>query len=286
MKKINLLAIALLATITFACKEDDTVNATPGTFQVFFDNKVGSSDISLKEAGNSTFDFKTASGESFNISKLGYYISKIILEGPNGEKFEDEISVSASEVKGYYQLLESDSKTQSIKLTNVPSGSYNKITFTLGVDESGMKEGAIGGILDPAKGAWFWNWNAGYIGFLVEGNAENSGQEYVDWGGGFETQEGTFAFHVGGWKDVQGSDKFVNNIKTITLDFGTTVNVSEQLSPLAHIVVDVMKVMDKTSVDFSKTFSVHSPKLGKSFADVIPSIFTVHHVHQSTKNHD
>ena len=282
----HLLAIAALATLSLSCSSDDEASLESGSFQIYFDNKIGSSEVTMREAGDVTYDYETASGEKFNVSLLGYYVSKIVLEGPDGERFEDEVVASVAESKGYYHILEGESSSANILLENVPAGKYNSITFTIGVEEDGVQEGAAGGVLDPAEGAWFWNWNAGYIGFAIEGNAENSGQEYVDWGNGFETQAGTFALHVGGWKDVEDNENFVNNVKTITLDFGTTVSVGEDLSPLAHLVVDAMKLLDGAEVDFSTTYAVHAPKLGAPFADELSEVFSVHHVHQSTNSHE
>ncbi len=280
------MSVLALTSIFMACQEDESLETKVGSFQIYFDSKVGSKDITLREPGSTEYDFTTTNGEKFNLTKFGYYVSKVTLQGPNGEIFEDELLASAAESKGYYHILENDASSQSIKLQNVPAGNYNKITFTIGIPESGVQQGAAGGVLDPAKGAWFWNWNAGYIGFAMEGNAENSGQEYVDWGGGAETKAKTFAFHVGGWKSIDDNDKFVNNVKTISLDMDTSVEVGENLSPLAHVVVDLLKVLDGVSVDFSSTYSIHAPKAGQPFANQLPSVFSVHHVHQSSHGHN
>lgn len=84
---------------------------------------------------------------------------------------------------------------------------------------------------------------------------------------------------------MDGNENFVNNVKTITLEFGTTVSVGEDLSPLAHVVVDVLKVLDGATIDFSTTYAVHAPKAGKVFAEQLSGIFNVHHIHQSTTGH-
>lgn len=286
MKISKVIALLALIGITMSCENNDDPKPDEfGTFQIYFDNKVGSSEVLLKNAGSTDYDYETTIGEKFNLSMLGYYVSKIKLEGPNGELFEDEVSVSASESKGYYQVLENNSSTHNITLQNVPAGTYNKVIFTIGVEEDGVQEGAAGGVLDPAKGAWFWNWNAGYIGFAFEGTAENSSQQYVNRGNGSETQEKTFAFHIGGWKNVSGNENFVNNVREVSLDFGTTVTVAEDLSPSAHVVADILKLLNEVEIDFSTTYSVHAPKAGKPFADVLNEIFIVHHVHQSTNGH-
>ena len=287
MKKLMLLAFAMPMLLTLlSCNEGGEVTPEEvGTFQIYFDNKVGPSDITLKEAGSTSYDFETTGGEKFNISSLGYYVSKISLSGPNGEIYQDEVLVNASDSKGYYHVIEGTSVSQNILLENVPAGTYDQATFSIGVAEEGVQEGALGGVLDPANGGWFWNWNAGYIAMIIEGNAQNSGQEYVDWGNGSETLAKTFSFHIGGWKNVPDNENFVNNVRAITVDFGTTVSVGEGLSPMAHVVVDILKMLEGASVDFSTTYSVHSPKGGKVFADQLDQVFSVHHVHQSTSGH-
>ncbi|MEM6830511.1 MAG: MbnP family protein [Bacteroidota bacterium] len=286
----NSWAVAHFIIFSFSCSDDDATQPTEtGTFQVFFDNKIVASEVTLREPGNvTTYDYETASGQKFNLSELGYYISEIKLEGRDGALYEDEMTANASEAKGYYLIREAVSGSGSIMLENVPAGKYDRITFTLGVKEEGITEGAVGGSLDPAGDAalWFWRWNSGYIFFKMEGTAENSGQEYIDFGGGFEALENTFGFHVGGWKEVEADDVFANNVKTITLDLQGAVNVSPELSPLAHVIVDPLKVLDGANVDFSTTFSIHSPVAGQPLAEELTDIFLVHHVHQSTQKHD
>ncbi|MEO1256279.1 MAG: MbnP family protein, partial [Bacteroidota bacterium] len=275
MNNKNIWAIALLAILVISCGEDDVDPNETGTFQLFFENMAGSSQITLKDEGNQTYDFETASGQKFNLSELGYFISEIKLEGPDGAFYEDEISVTANESRGYYHVQQGVSGSGSIDIVNVPAGKYDKVTFTLGVKEDGITEGAVGGVLDPAGDAarWFWRWNSGYIHFKMEGNAEDSGQL-----GNEFAEAGTFAFHIGGWKDVAPDDNFVNNTRTITLDLDGTVTVNGELSPLAHVIVDVMKVLDETNVNFESTFSVHSPVSGQPFANNLSEMFFVHHV--------
>ncbi|MCO6360523.1 MbnP family protein [Roseivirga pacifica] len=287
MKFLKFTAMLSLTIFLWSCDNDDSPSPEEtGSFQVYFDNKVGSNEVNLTASGDKNYQYETANGEKFNVSMLGYYVSKIVLEGPNGEYYADEMDASAADSKGYYHVMEGESATANIQIENVPAGTYDRVTFTIGVEEDGVQEGAAGGVLDPANGGWFWNWNAGYIGFAVEGTAENSQQEYVDWGNGASTEEKTFALHVGGWKDVADNENFVNNVRTVTLDFGTTVTVGDGLSPMAHVVTDVLKMFDATNIDFNTTYSVHAPKAGAPFANVLEQIFVVHHVHQSTSSHD
>lgn len=279
------MGLAALSMLIFSCGSDDEAPAIEGTFVVEFDNMVGSKQMSLSEAGSNDFPFTTGEGQPFNLTLFGYYVSKIKLEGPNGELYEDEMKVSANaaEVKGYYRVLESDAASQYITLRNVPTGKYDKITFTVGVGEDGVQEGAAGGILDPAAGAWFWNWNAGYIGMTMEGVSPDSPQEEVQ-GDGWVIYPHSFAVHIGGWKDIAPTEgetqKFYNNVKTITLAFDSPVTVSDQLEPEAHIIMDVLKLLDGAGLDFSSTYAVHSPAGGKVFADQLDKAFILDHIHQ------
>jgi hypothetical protein len=285
MKKISILGLLALSLFVWSCGGDDDTTNLPGTFVVEFDNMIGSKQMSLSEAGSDNYPFTTGEGQPFNLTLFGYYVSKIKLEGPNGELYEDEIKVSANaaDVKGYYQVLESDAASQFITLHNVPEGKYNKITFTVGIDEDGVQEGAAGGILDPAAGAWFWNWNAGYIGMAMEGTSPDSPQEEVQ-GDGWVIYAQSFAVHIGGWKDIAPAEgetqKFYNNVKTVTLEFDSPVTVSETLEPEAHIVMDLLKVLDGADIDFGSTYAVHSPAGGKVFADQLSKAFILDHIHQ------
>ena len=282
---IIIYSLGLISFFT-ACQDyEDVSAATNGSFSVEFDNYVGDQPMQLDPAGSTNYRYTTAGGQGFNVSTFRYYVSNIKLEGPDGASYEDEMNVSASadEVKGYYLVQEGEASSQIISLANVPAGKYDKVTFTLGIPEEGMNEGAGGGILDPAEGAWFWNWNAGYINLGMEGTAADSPQEKVE-GDGFVIEPNTFALHVGGWKEVDSSvpngDRFTNNIKTITLDFGTSVTVSADLKPQAHVVMNMLQILDGAQLDFAQTFAVHAPKLGQPLAEQIPQAFTIDHVHQ------
>ena len=191
------------------------------------------------------------------------------------------MKAAADESTGYYHVKQDVPTSKAITLNNVPAGTYNKMSFTLGVEEDGVSQGAAAGVLDPAKGAWFWNWNAGYVSFKLEGTAEDSPQE----GNGVSTVDNGYAFHLGGWKDVPadstgGNSVFVNNIKTLHFDFGTDLTISESLDPNAHIVLDVKQLLDNAAINFETQYSFHSPIKGKVLADELYSAFTLDHVHQ------
>lgn len=267
------IALLAMAVLFISCGEEteDPQTNLGSSVAIEFDNFVGTSQVNLESEGSTSYAYNTTGGQEFNLTRVQYYVSKIILTGENGEIFEDELQVSANadEIKGYYFIHESDNASKLIELTNVPEGTYTQITFNLGIDEEGVQEGAAGGILDPANGAPFWNWNAGYIGMTIEGQTS-----VID--------ESEFAIHIGGWKDIVPEDgttqKFYNNVKTITLNLDVNMQLSNTLEPEIHIVTDIQKILG--DVDFTATPQVHSPAVGRLFADNLESAFVVDHVHQ------
>ncbi|MCB0514555.1 MAG: MbnP family protein [Chitinophagales bacterium] len=277
----------LILTIPFfftACDKDDDNNDTTGNIEIEFDNIALENGIqkqlSLVTPGSTEYQYSNALGQTFNINLLRYYITNIKLEGPNGELYEDEVSVNASGTKGIYLVDESDLETGHITLTNVPSGNYNKITFTVGVEENGVQEGAAGGVLDPATCNMFWNWNSGYIAVKFEGqspvsNGGVSGVETLD-----VSSANGIAYHVGGWRDMEGT-AFVYNNKTLSFDFDTNAKVSGNEQPHVHMVFDVLSLFKGVNdIDFTGNHNVHKPLDGVPIAENIPAAFAFDHIHQ------
>lgn len=286
MKK--LLLISILASInlyfTSCSKDDNPTDETNGTVEVEFDNIALVDGIqrqlSMVTPGSSDYQYTNALNQKFNINLLRYYISNIVLEGPNGEYFEDKVSVTTTAVKGIYLVDESNHTSSLITLSDVPAGEYNKIKFTVGVDENGVTEGAAGGILDPATCNMFWNWNSGYIALKFEGQSPDSnggvsGTETLD-----ENSIHGIAYHIGGWRDIEGT-AFVYNNKALSLDFDTNAKVEYGEQPHVHIVMDVLTLFNgENDIDFTGNHNVHKPLDGVDMANNIPNAFTFDHIHQ------
>lgn len=291
MKQINFLkmsktlfSIFFIAVAMFmvSCDKEKPTD-DPGAIKIEFDNVAIVDGIqrqlSLVTPGSTDYNYTNEKEQDFNINLLRYYITNIKLEGPNGEVFEDPVKVDASGAKGVYLIDEAIPTSGGVVLTDVPAGQYNKISFTVGVEENGVKDGAAGGNLDPATCKMFWNWNSGYIALKFEG------QSSVSAGGttGFETLEGVdkgILYHIGGWKDVDGT-AFVYNNKKLTFDFDTNAKVEKGEQPTVHMVFDVLKLFTgENNIDFTGNNNVHKPVDGKPMADNIPGAFAFDHVHQ------
>lgn len=283
MKKLLFLFTMLLGVTFFsACdNDDDDAAKEPGTMDITFDNVaiVGGKQTQLTMAtpGGTDYSYTNEMGQKFNINLLRYYISAIELEGPNGERYTDQLDVKAAESKGYYLVDESNSKSQTVTLSGVPAGEYNKITFTVGVDSTGVVNGASGGVLDPAN-KMFWSWNSGYIAVKFEGQSDMS-----NGGASGETvtsdNKKGIVFHVGGWKNIAGS-AFVYNNKKITLTFDN-LQVEKSKTPEVHLIFDVLSMFKGTkNIDFTGNVNVHKPSDGADMANNIAKAFVFDHVHQ------
>lgn len=270
----TLLFLGFTVAFMISCQEDDSPQLEEvGEMIVKFENYVGSQPLQLDDEGSTDYSYTNANGQAFNITRFGYYISHVKLEGPSGEIFIDEMKVSANEaeLKGYYRVVQGDEDTYNVHLKNIPAGQYNRIIFTLGVEEDGVIEGAVGGILDRAAGAWFWNWNSGFINILLEGHSPASPRD-----------ANTIKLHVGGWKDIPAeggqSQRFFNNNVEISLPFDATVRVNQTLRPSPHIHMDLMKWI--ADVNLEMVNDVHSPAAGRALTPRLVEAFYVDHTHQ------
>ncbi|MBC6994536.1 hypothetical protein QWY85_06120 [Neolewinella lacunae] len=287
MKTFPIYAMLAMALFTFAaCEDDDNLQpATVGTFEVEFEHVMGPQDnqraFNLSAVGSTDFPYTNAANQPYNITLLRYYVSEVVLEGPNGERFEDPMSVSATDAQGYYLIDAANPGSLTFDLEDVPSGQYNKISFLLGVDSTGVLEGAAGGVLDPATSGMFWSWNSGYVALKVEGQSPvspggASGNTIVP------ANEDGIVFHLGGWKNIPNTPFRYNN-QRIVLDFDTNARVGEGLSPSVHLEMDVATLFDgpETSVDFANgNVNMHRPVDATPMAKNAAATFRYDHIHQ------
>ena len=126
-------------TFFFLGGDDDT---TTTGMEVEFDNIAIVNGIeqqlSLVTAEVPAMAIPNSLGQKFNINLLRYYISAIELETTDGKVYKDVLEVTATGSKGYYLIDEANPASQVVELDNIPAGKYSKITFTVGVDSTGV----------------------------------------------------------------------------------------------------------------------------------------------------
>ena len=257
MKQFPLFLFAFLTLSFSACDDDDTPEEGEalGTIEIEFENVIGPQDsqrsFSISEVGATEYPYQNGMNQAFNVTLLKYYVSEVVLTGPNGERFEEPLSVSATEANGYHLIDAADPNSLTFDLTDVPAGQYNKISFLLGVDSTGVLEGAAGGELDPATSGMFWSWNSGYVAVKVEGQSPASPGGAR--GNSIEQEnEAGWVYHIGGWKDIPESP-FVNNNQRVELTFDEAARVGRNLDPTAHFEMNVAGLLDgpERTLDFT-----------------------------------
>lgn len=227
MKHI-IVSITSLIVLLASCKKDNTApynTDVKADLSVEFDNIAGSSDLQLN-----TGSYTNASGETFTVTKLKYYVSNFAFTKVDGTIY------TVPQDSSYFLIDESDG-TEHAPVLHVPEGEYKAVSFTVGVDSirSTTDIGRRTGALDPTSdgGDMYWGWNSGYIFLKIEGTSAASA-----------SMGNTFMYHIGGFGGY--SSPTINNIKTITLDLTArgVPQVKEGKETNIHLMVDILKLFD------------------------------------------
>jgi hypothetical protein len=221
---IAFFAIALFATAACTKPTDPIAPPTPetkGTLRLTIDSQVNG------VAADFGIDYTNSHGDTFQITKLNYYLSNFIFIKADGSEYK------VPKDSCYFLVSQDNAESHNLVFRNVPSGEYKAVKFTLGIDslKSVSNVNSFVGVLDPAHGAqdMYWGWNEGYIFFKLEGT---SPQIPTDINGNHP-----FAYHVGGFGIG------INNLKKYNLPFGAqTLAVGPTYAHILHVVADVGEV--------------------------------------------
>ncbi|RZL47925.1 MAG: hypothetical protein EOO93_24810 [Pedobacter sp.] len=269
----------LIISISACSKNSDPTPAFDETklapFSIEFDNIVGDRTFSIN---NTASLYTNSTGEKFSISMLQYFISNIKVTTADGKNY------TVPQDKSYFLISGAD-KTSRFTKVEVPEGDYTKVTFTLGVDSlrSTMDLAKRTGVLDPAAGGghggsgMYWGWNAGYIFFKFEGNADAISNDV----NGDPTGKKQFKYHIGGFGGY--SAPTINNIKTVTIDLTSAgiAKVRKDRQSNVHLFVDVMKVFNGKN---SFSIAAHPNVMFSDFSKNIATNLTEMFKHDHTEN--
>lgn len=143
-------------SIALACIcNDDCIAQTKGELLLRFNITANGKTLTLNDSS-----YTNAFNESYQVTRLKYYISNIVLNAYNGVVYNDRVF-----------LLEAGG-TDSIAMPE-NTANYYSLEFLVGVDSTLNCSGAQDGALDPLNGM-FWTWNSGYIFFKLEGYSSAS----------------------------------------------------------------------------------------------------------------
>jgi len=259
-----LFVIFLLAT---ACSSDDPApgSSEKGTLTLHFDNVAGDDDLTLN-----TTSYTNASGETFKVTALRYFISNISLKTVAGDVY------TVPQDSSYFLVDEADEESQDLVLKNIPAGDYNAVTFTLGVDslKSVADVGARTGILDPTATDMYWSRSQGYIFFRMDGTSD-----------AIAGADKTFAYHIGGYGGPSAAEKTFNNLKKFDLTFGSSqAQVRTSIAPEAHFYIDILKVFQgPATVSLAEHPQVMFTEYSKTIANNYAAMIAFGHVHNDPK---
>ena len=265
----NLFLALLGSVLLLACskKSNDTKpseNKIP--IMIEFDNIVGGKKLLLDQ----TF-YTNQHSEQYNIQKLQYFISNIILTNSNGSNYVVPQDSS-------YFLVKQNVSASKYAQVQVPEGDYTHLTFTLGVDSlrntKDLSERT--GVLDPSgdeDGSMYWGWNSGYIFFMMEGSSNAIAKD--------ATGLQKYRYHIGGFGGY--SSPTINNIKTIKLDLRNRgiAQVRANRKANIHLLVDIAKVLDGTN----KISLANNPQvMFSAFSVNVANNFVEMFTHDHTEN--
>lgn len=161
--------------------------------QIIFKSVVGND---MLEIGK---QYTNPHGEPFSVTNFKYYLSGFYLT-------EKETGKQVPLSNDYFLIEERKPESKIISLT-VPTGNYDRIGFSIGVDSlhnvSGMQEGA----LDPVNGM-FWTWNTGYIMTKLEGKSPLSKAPFTN-----------ITYHIGGFKTGE------NVLRNVALNLSESASI-------------------------------------------------------------
>ena len=261
--KLVLAGLCLISVSFLSCKDDkeelvptpqpDTT-FVPGTVTLDITNVAGA--VNVDETGG-TF-YTNSSNESFNVTRLKYYISKVQFYKVDALVYEMPDS--------YFLVDESNQSTTKLVIPNVPGGGYTSVRFTIGVDSARNVSGAQTGALDPANGM-FWTWSSGYIFFKLEGTSPAS------------TQVGnSYIYHIGGYNSTNNANREVE------VDFaGESLIVNGAREAEIHVIADILKVFSTPNTISIATLNTQmGPGVNALLiADNYKQMFSFDHLHNN-----
>ncbi|MCC9166633.1 MbnP family protein [Pontibacter harenae] len=126
-----------------------------------------------------------------------------------------------------YHLIAQDEKS-SFELKDVPSGNYDQIEISIGVDEAHNHSTDQEGDLDPSNDM-VWDWDTGYKFLSLVGTYTG------------DTRNGGLVFHIGG--DA--------NYKTIRLNLPQPINLNHKSNYSLQLQADVNEIFQGPNlIDF------------------------------------
>lgn len=256
MKNFKNITLALIGLISLnSCSNDDAEAAVNGSgdAQINFDAKVGTADFAL----NAPF---TISGQTYQFEQLRYWVSDLKLVNDKNETYQLKDSFylieETSEITVQDKYKYAARKREAVELAGLPTGSYTKIIFSIGVDAAHNDNMSIqNGELSQLNGMTnvSWMWHTSYIFSSLKGKNTSA-----------ETPVAV-AVETG----------LNTNYRTVELTLPTALVVKADKTAKLTLNVDVEKIVKDIDLAANPKVSASKPELMTKVADNYKSsVFT------------
>lgn len=248
MKNFKNISLALIAVISLnSCSSDDAdaVVASSGDTQLNFDAKVGTADFAL----NTPF---TINGQSLQFDHLRYWISDLKLVSDKNETYAFTNSFflmeETTDILVQEKFTYKAAKREAIDLKDVPSGSYTKVIFSVGVDAThndnmSIQDGELSQLNGMTNVSWMWH--TSYIFSSLTGKNLSPETPVA-----ISVETGLNA-----------------NYKTVEITLPTALVVRAGKSAKVNLNVDVEKILKDIDVVANPKVSAKTPELMTKVAD-------------------
>jgi len=175
------LVAVMVASVVWlvACSDDAVMPETFGTVAFHLDHHVDGRTLQL-HLTNEVLEDTTASGTLYNVTRLNYLISDVVLHSTSGEIYG---------MDGVHYRDHADDATRSFTIEDVPDATYDMVSFTFGLDE--FKNIALAYDEEP------WHFNMEWPGAM--GRDQGLGYHYMKLEGNFDAAPDTngYGTHTG-----------------------------------------------------------------------------------------
>lgn len=152
--------LLLISVFFFACEENETVKLDKPSINFHFKHLYKSQNLSVQT--DNTLVYTNATGNSWNVKSIKYYISKLIIYK------DDNTSYDVNMVK-LINPAEPNTAYQEFTLGDIPSGHYNRVSFIFGVDSVRNKFLGLGNTSEANSMEWPDPLGGGYHFLMMEG---------------------------------------------------------------------------------------------------------------------
>lgn len=158
MEKAKITAAVILIFLIsafFACKKEQN----DGHVTVYLDHEVAGQPLDFDE-----IKYTSKAGHPYSVARLKYYVSRVVLHEANG---------NAIELAGVHYRDAAEADTRSFSSDKVPSGTYDRVSFIYGLDETTNVDGGLPNTQTNINMEWPIPGDQGYHYMKLEGKYDS-----------------------------------------------------------------------------------------------------------------